>query len=164
MNCLHASLYMLFQISFVSFFLSLCFSRALPTINFFKMNLHTDNRMSKMKTTASASTAMTSSSKYWYQARSSTAERKWGVPLCRITYSVQYTACSSGVSGWSRMIRERRWAFSRYLWQPPNSNAFIWNSMSYSQCSWSSLICNNSSYNYKHIFLTNVNTFTHTTT
>jgi len=91
-----------------------------PQIKFFKITLHTDNRRRRTETLASASTAMTSSRKYWYQARSSTAERKWGAPLCRITYSVQYTACSIGVSGWSRMIWEIRWAFSRYLWQPPN--------------------------------------------
>jgi len=44
--------------------------------NFFKMTLHTNNGMSRKETVASASTVMTSSRKYWYQARSSTAERQ----------------------------------------------------------------------------------------
>jgi uncharacterized membrane protein len=44
--------------------------------NFFEMTLHTKNRMSRMDKVASDSIAMTSSRKYWYQARSSTAERK----------------------------------------------------------------------------------------
>jgi len=83
--------------------------------------------------TASARTTMTSRRKYWYQARSSRAERKCGAPLCRITYSVQYTAFSSGVSGWCLKIWERR-AFSRYLWQPPNITAQIWNNISSSRC------------------------------
>ena len=94
-----------------------------PRNNFLKIILHTNNRMSRLETLASASTAMTSSRKYWYQARSSTDESKWGAPLCRITYSVQYTACWSGVSGWSLKIREKCWAFSRYLWQTTNSTA-----------------------------------------
>ena len=62
----------------VFFFLleSVSSSLDLPPINLIKMTLHTNNRMSRMETIASVSTAMTSSRKYWYQARSSTAERK----------------------------------------------------------------------------------------
>jgi len=76
-----------------------------------------------METVASANTEMTSSRKYWYQTRSSTAESKWGAPLCQIKYSVQYTDCSSGVCGWSLNIRDMRQTFSRYSWQTPNSTA-----------------------------------------
>ena len=112
---IHHYTYYFYSVLFLSSWV--CVFLWLPQIKFFKMTLHINNRISRIQKLASAITAVTSSRKYWYHVRSSTAERKWGAPLCRITYSVQYTACCSGVSGWSRMMRERRWAFSRYLWQ-----------------------------------------------
>jgi hypothetical protein len=84
--------------------------------------------------------------------------------LCLITYSVQYTASSIGVRGRSLKIRERRWAFSRYLWWPQNSIYWKWKNISCSQSNQSLLLLNSSSYNFKHFFITNVNTCTHTST
>ena len=60
----------------LSFLESVFYSCDFHLYRFFKMTLHTNNRMSRKETVASASTVMTSSRKYWCQARSSTAERK----------------------------------------------------------------------------------------
>jgi hypothetical protein len=46
--------------------------------------------------------ARTSRSRYWYQARSSTAGCKCGAPLCLMTYSVQKMAVSKADIGLSR--------------------------------------------------------------
>jgi len=46
--------------------------------------------------------AITSRSRYWYQARSRIAGRKCGAPLCLMTYSVQKMAVSKADIGLSR--------------------------------------------------------------
>jgi hypothetical protein len=82
------------------FFLDVTMSLTLRT--FLSTTLRIKNTNSRNNPRASAKAAMTSSKKYWYHVRSSAAERMCGAPLCLITYSVQNTACSSGVIGWSR--------------------------------------------------------------
>ena len=56
--------------------------------------------------------AITSRSRYWYQARSRIAGGKCGTPLCRMTYSVQKMAVSKADICLSRQVLETRLAFS----------------------------------------------------
>ena len=49
------------------------------------------------------------------QERSNSGDRRWTAPWWRITYSVQYTALSTGLSSWSRLAAEIAEAFSWYL-------------------------------------------------
>lgn len=60
-------------------------------------------------------TAITSNKKYWYHVRFRPWDFKCAAPLCRITYSVQYTTDFSGVIGRSLNIFKAIFAFSVYL-------------------------------------------------
>jgi hypothetical protein len=67
----------IFIIQFCFFILESVFSQCdFHPNNFFNITLHTKNRRNINVKLASARTAMTSSKKYWYQVRSSAAERK----------------------------------------------------------------------------------------
>lgn len=60
---------------------------------------------------------ITSDKKYWYNDKFRPLDFNCGAPLCRMTYSVQYTTFFSGDIGWSLNTFEAILAFSAYLKQ-----------------------------------------------